>query len=92
VAEAVAKTKESFPEIMKPSDNVTRVKQVERIQSTIKETGKIVDSKKTSNKENVIDARSNITNNSTVVQHSRPLSRNQDVTFNNLLSNNFSHG
>lgn len=83
---------EPQPEVKPPSD-VYRISQVQNIQSRIKETTRLDEKKKLMNNSNpgVIDARSSVTNNSTVVQHNRPIVKNPDNTFNRLLGINFNH-
>lgn len=63
-----------------------RVSQTQQVKSKISEP-KTVEKPKPS----VVDARTNIVNNSTSVSYIRPKVRNEDNTFNTLLSKNFNH-
>ena len=63
-----------------------RVSQTQQVKSKIAEP-KVQEKQKPS----IVDARTNIVNNSTAVSYIRPKVRNEDNTFNNLLLRNFNH-
>lgn len=68
-----------------------RVGQMNQVKSTIKELdGAKAEAKKPA-ATSVVDARTNVVNNSTSVQYVRPHVRNNESTFNNLLNRNFNH-
>lgn len=67
-----------------------RVRQMEQVQATIKETEKLKDTKRVDNKpSSIVDARTNVINNSSNIQYIRPSVKNNEPTFNHLLSINF---
>lgn len=67
-----------------------RVEQMNQVKATIKDTEALKSSISTAPAK-VVDARTNIVNNSSSVQYIRPQVKNHDNTFNNLLSRNFNH-
>lgn len=69
--------------------NVYRLNQMEQVKATIKETEKLKDSKEKNQTNSMVDARTNITNNSNTIHHIRPNVCNPDRTFNRLLYASF---
>lgn len=68
-----------------------RVVQTQQLKTTIKETELLKKASEGSKSNQSVDARTSIVNNSSTVQYIRPQVKNQDNTFNQLLSKNFNH-
>lgn len=74
------------------SDSVYRINQMDKVKSTIKETERLKEVERAESKaSNIVDARTNVVNNSNTIQYVRPQVRNNDSTFNRILGLNFSN-